>query len=83
MYEEIVDIFFFGGGGITKIDYFGGSFLYILGVFFLRSRYLWKYFRRLLKFQTLFWVSQIFLILVDAGFKPTYQEKMRVPPPRG
>ena len=30
-YEEIVDFFFFWGGGVgvTKLDYFGGSFLYI------------------------------------------------------
>ena len=61
-YDEIVDIFFFfflgGGGVITKLDYFWGLFLYILGLFLMFKVQNWIFF--------FFWgggVCLIFLIL--------------------
>ena len=47
-YDEIVDIFLGGGGVITKMDYFWGSFIYILGHFLNVKVQNWNIFSRLL-----------------------------------
>ena len=67
---------FFKGGVITKLDYFWGSFLYILGLFLKVKVQNWG----LLNFNYFFGmpdIPDIFLgLTVVAGSKPTYQENI-------
>ena len=70
---------------IIKLDYIQESFLCILGSFHkVKVQNGGKNFR-LVKFRIFFWGCLEFLIflrgMVDAGPEPTYEEKMRVPPP--
>ena len=59
------------------MDYFDGSFLYI-------SRYRMEIFFETAKFKYFLGMPDIpdtfFGLTVDAGSKPTYEEKLRVPP---
>ena len=59
-YNEIVDIFV---AVITKLDYFGGPFLYILGLFLVQGTE-FEYFLVVAKFQLFFGVCLIFLIFL-------------------
>ena len=78
-YDEIVDIFFMGGGGvITKMDYFWGSFIYILGHFLNVKVQNWNIFSGLLN------VCLIFLIFIGGKqwmLSPSLRIKKKVPHP--
>ena len=79
-YEEIVDIF----GVITLLDWFVGSFLYILGPF-LKARYRMGIFLGVTKNSNIHYgmpdIADIFIgLTVDAGSKPTYAEEIESPP---
>ena len=55
--------FFFGGGGvIAKLDYFGGPFLYILGLFKVNIQNGNAFWDR--KISNIFWLCLIFLLLL-------------------
>ena len=69
-------LIFWLGHYIIGLIWGGGGSFYIFLWLFLKA----GYFLGVTKFQTLFWECLIFS-LVDAWSKPTYTEKMRVPPP--
>ena len=87
-YEDFLDVIL---EFITKLNYIKRLFLFVLGSFLKVKVQNGGYFWGLVKFQILFWGawnSWYFFCggggwTVDARPEPTYEEKVRVPPPPG